>query len=187
MEMIAARQVPLSQLRVAEWNPNQATDATIAKIRNSIEQFGFVENLVARQHPSEKGAFEVLSGNHRLEILRELGVKKVQVVIVEVDDARARILAQTLNRTRGRDDPLIYRRLIDDLLQVLPIGDITSLLPEDERSLENVLGTLEAPEIEIPEVWGVIVDCRDEGEEQELLERFRSEGRECRQLLVRAA
>jgi ParB family transcriptional regulator, chromosome partitioning protein len=64
-----------------------------------------VENLVARPHPDEAGAFEVVSGNHRLLLYLELGMETAPCHVVELDDARARILAQTLNRTRDEDDP----------------------------------------------------------------------------------
>jgi hypothetical protein len=100
--------ISLARLRAAPWNANRVSGATLAKIRRSIEEFGLVENLVARPHPDKTDVLEVISGNHRLEILRELGHSEAPVVIVELDDALARILAQTLNRTRGKDDPLAY-------------------------------------------------------------------------------
>src|SRR4051812_9987284 len=108
--------IALGLLRPAAWNANRVSRATRAKIRRSIEEFGVVENLVARRHPDEDGLLEVISGNHRLEILGELGHSEAPVVVVTLDDAHARILAQTLNRTRGKDDPLAYRQLLEELL-----------------------------------------------------------------------
>ena len=108
--------IPLTRLRAAPWNANRVSAATLAKVRRSIEEFGVVENLVARPHPGEADLLEVISGNHRLEILRELGHATVPVVVVALDDAHARILAQTLNRTRGKDDPVAYRRVLEELL-----------------------------------------------------------------------
>ena len=87
----------------------------LAKIRRSIERFGVVENLVARPHPKLKGSFEVLSGNHRLRLLHELGYRSAPVVLVRLDDAR--LLAQTLNRTRGTDNPEAYARLLELMRQ----------------------------------------------------------------------
>src|SRR5256885_12668280 len=89
----AAGQVALEILVEADWNANRVSKATLAKVRRSIERFGFVENLVARPHPVEPGRFEVLSGNHRLRVLRELGYERAPVVVVELDDAQARLLA----------------------------------------------------------------------------------------------
>src|SRR3954453_10634876 len=97
-------EISLACLVEAEWNANRVSPGLLAKLRRSLEQFGVVENLVARPHPVEAGCYEVLSGNHRLRLLADLGFETAPVVLVELDDARARLLAQTLNRTRGKDD-----------------------------------------------------------------------------------
>src|SRR2546423_9269887 len=91
-----SRRLPLSLLVEAPWNASRVPPATLRRIRRSLERFGVVENLVARPHPAQAGAFEVLSGNHRLRLLRELGHRAAPVVVVELDDAQARVLAQTL-------------------------------------------------------------------------------------------
>ena len=36
----------------------------------------------------------------------------------------------------------------------------------------------------VPEVWQVVVECRDEGEQRELFERMRGEGRRVRLLVL---
>src|SRR3954451_20280089 len=113
---LEVRQLPRELLCEASWNANRVPAALLAKVRRSIEEFGVVENLVARPHPAQTGRFEVLSGNHRLRVLRELGLATAPVVVVELADAEARLLAQTLNRTRGSDDATAYARLLEEVL-----------------------------------------------------------------------
>src|SRR6187200_2008559 len=93
-EDMQTKEIPIDLLAEADWNANHVPPALLAKLRHSLERFGIVENLVARPHPERTGCFEVLSGNHRLRLLRELGYVSAPVVVVELDDARARLLAQ---------------------------------------------------------------------------------------------
>jgi ParB-like chromosome segregation protein Spo0J len=134
-----AKSIPLELLVEAPWNANRVPAALLAKVRQSLVQFGVVENLVARRHPSDAGKYEVVSGNHRLRVLRELGHPSAPVVVVELDDARARVLAQTLNRTRGADDPQAYARLLEEVLAELDVEEVTTLLPESEATIDQAL------------------------------------------------
>ena len=93
-------ELPIEHLREAEWNPNIMDEAMLGRLKESIGRFGMVQNLVARAMGD--GTYEVLSGNQRLRVLREMGIMSVPCVLVKVDDARARLLAQALNRVQGR-------------------------------------------------------------------------------------
>ena len=137
-----SREIALDCLVEAPWNANRVPTGLMVKLRRSIKKFGVVENLVARPHPTVKGSFEVLSGNHRLRLLHELGYEHAPVVVVELDDAQARLLAQALNRTRGSDDPKAYALLIEEVLADLDISEVTDLLPETEATIFGVLREL---------------------------------------------
>ena len=155
---LQAQMVPLSLLRQAEWNANRVPERTLVKIRRSIEEFGFVENLVARPHPDCDGTYEVLSGNHRLELLREMGIEEAPTVIIDVDEAQAMILAQTLNRTRGqKDDPASYAFMLETVLGSLGIEKALELLPETRWSIEQALyGASPRPKISMSDRFGMV-------------------------------
>jgi DNA modification methylase len=134
---LTVEQIPIEELHNASWNANRVPEDVLAKVRRSITDFGVVENLVARERP--EGGYEVISGNHRLGIYREMGITKAPVHVVDVDDAHARILAQTLNRTRGQDDAEAYAQLLTDVLAEMDIADVLAYLPESEKSLTQAL------------------------------------------------
>lgn len=141
----------LSLLLPAEWNANRVPPATMAKIRRSIERFGLVENLVARPHPNAPGKYEVVSGNHRLQLCGELGIDPAPVVVADLDDAEARLLAQALNRTRGQDDPQAYGRLLEEILASRGRGDVLELLPETDSSIDRALSALRVRDLDDPD------------------------------------
>ena len=51
-----------------------------------------------------------------LILYRERGMEAAPCYVVDLDDAGARVLAQTLNRIRGEDDPEKKARLIEEVL-----------------------------------------------------------------------
>ena len=123
IELRDAQRLPIARIHKAPWNANVANPKTIAKVRRSLERYGSVENSVVRPmwcvgartqadvsarkvaQMEPPSSFETLSGNHRLGIYQEAGLTEVPCVVVELPDSEARMLAQTLNRTRGEDDP----------------------------------------------------------------------------------
>lgn len=124
----------LDQLREAPWNPNQMDQRMLARLRESIGRFGLVENLVVR--PLPEGGYEVLSGNQRLKVLCEAGFSHAPCLVVDLDDARARLLAQALNRIQGEDDLGLRAELMRQVLKTIPEAQVLTILPETADSLK---------------------------------------------------
>ena len=142
--------IPLHLLHEAPWNPNVADAGLLAKLRRSIERFGVIENLVVRPLGD---AYEVLSGNQRLEVYRGLGAAAAPCVVVEVDDAQAKLLAQVLNRTRGEDDLGLKGSLMRDLADTLGPETVIALLPETQESLAALSNLGQVDMAEHLEAW----------------------------------
>jgi len=130
------RHIPLHLLHPASWNPNVMSQELLDKLRRSVEEFGLVENLVVRRN---QDGYEVLSGNQRLKVYRELGLETAPCVVVDLPDAQARLLAQVLNRTRGEDDLGLKASLLRQLRESLDLEELSRYLPEGPRELEALL------------------------------------------------
>ena len=129
----------LDRLSEAPWNPNRMEPPLMAMLHSSVQRFGLTGVLVVR--PVGDELYEVLSGNQRLKILRDLGWETAPCVVVDVTDAEARLLAQTLNRLHGSDDLGLKAELLEAVLGKLSQEEVLSLLPESTASLQ-ALGSL---------------------------------------------
>jgi ParB family chromosome partitioning protein len=128
-------ELPIEVLKEASWNVNQPNEAMLQRLRSSIQQFGFVQNLVVR-HLGD--GYEVLSGNQRLKLLREFNIAKVPCVIVNLDDAHARLFAQALNHIHGDDDLGLRAELIREVLKTIPEQEVLTVLPDTMVGLKGM-------------------------------------------------
>jgi ParB family chromosome partitioning protein len=144
-------ELPISQLRPAVWNSNEVEPEMMARLRESMTRFGLVENLVAR--PNGDGTYEVLSGNHRFQVLIELGVETVPCVVVDLDDAQARLLAQAMNHIRGEDNPGLRAEVLRQVLDSVPQYEVLRLLPETADGLQALVNLCEEDLATQLEAW----------------------------------
>ena len=137
--------LPVEQLREAPWNPNQMDRAMLERLRKSISRYGLVENLVVRPLGGD-GTYEVLSGNHRLQVLQEMVQRTAPCAVVDLSDHHAQLLAQALNHIGGEDDLGLRAELVRRLLESLRRENVLELLPETVDSL-TALASLGQDEI----------------------------------------
>jgi ParB family chromosome partitioning protein len=126
-------ELPLAALTEASWNANKMDGSMMIHLRESIRRYGLVENLVVRPLGER---YEVLSGNQRLEVIRELGFETGICVVVELGDNEAKLLSQALNHIHGTDDLGLRAEIMRDLMKKLDAQEIMLLLPETASSLQ---------------------------------------------------
>ena len=117
-------QLPLENLRESPWNANVMDEPILSRLRQSIERFGLVGPLVVR--PIGDCCYETVGGGQRLAIARQLGFDDVPCVVVDADDAEARLLSQCLNRIAGEDDLGVKAELIREVLEAVPQDQVIS-------------------------------------------------------------
>lgn len=126
--------LPIEQLVPAPWNPNCMDAAGKSRLMESLSRYGQVEPLVVR--PMAPWRYEVINGNQRLDVLRDMGMSMVPCVVVDLGDADAMLLAEALNTIKGNDDLGIKAALLKKVLATVPEDRILSLLPETAKSLQ---------------------------------------------------
>ncbi|PVV82979.1 ParB/RepB/Spo0J family partition protein [Dehalogenimonas alkenigignens] len=142
--------LPIAVLTAAPWNPNHLDEAGFERLKNSLSRYALVQPLVVRPI---QGLYEVLSGNQRLRVLTDLSIDPVPCVVVELDDAEAKLLAQALNGLHGTDDLALKGALLKEILSAIPESEVLSLLPETSDSLNSLSTINEGTLAEHLEAW----------------------------------
>ena len=131
--------VPIGDLRPDPANPRRIDEAELEALTRSIEQFGFIDPVIARREDQR-----VIGGHQRLLAARRLGLETVPVIFVDLDDHHAHLLNLALNRISGTWDEQLLARLLADLAEVPDLDLSLSGFGDDE--VKTLLRTLDARE-----------------------------------------
>ena len=145
-------------------------------LKGILADIGYADALLVRELPD--GSLQLLDGHLRAETTPN---QQVPVLVLDLNDAEADKLLATLDPLAALADTDQTR--LDDLLAQIETENVA--VQEFLRSLtdENggtAAGSLNVPEVEIPEVYQILVTCRDEDEQREVFEQLTRDGRRCR-------
>lgn len=102
--------VDVSKIKYAPYNPRKISPETLEKLKQSIETFGYVEPIIVN-----KRTMHVVGGNQRLRALRELKIKEVQAVMVDLDIEHEKVLNIALNKIAGEWDIEKLQQLLSEM------------------------------------------------------------------------
>ncbi len=95
--------VPINQLRLSEYNPRKWDKEAIKHLKASIKKYGFVDPVIANSASERKGV--VIGGHFRLSIAKEIGIKEIPVVYLNIPDLeKEKELNLRLNKNTGEFD-----------------------------------------------------------------------------------
>jgi ParB-like chromosome segregation protein Spo0J len=138
MEQITYQDIPLSLIVPHPENSNFMNAETTKKLRQHIERTGRYEPLTVRSHAKEEGKFQVINGHNRLRVLRALNYQTAHCVVWNLDNDQTRLYLATLNRLSGSDVPERRAALLGNLLATFDINELTALLPDDRKQIEEL-------------------------------------------------
>ena len=130
--------VPVGKIVPNTWNSNKQSDFMFEKEKASIRKFGFIDPCTLRTHPTKRGMFEMIDGEHRLRAAIELGYEDIPCIdLGKLPDAEARALSDILNNLGGEDDPLLKADLLKKVIEAG--GDLKDLLPYGDDELKALI------------------------------------------------
>lgn len=135
--------VNIDTLIPAEYNPRIELKPGMPeyeKLKNSIQEFGYVEPIIVNDKTGR-----VIGGHQRINVLKNLGYKEVEVVHVDLDEAHEKALNVALNKISGNWDA----EKLEDLLRDINLN--TDLDVEftgfDSAELDTIFsGSVDLPE-----------------------------------------
>ena len=81
---ISIVEVPLNQLRPADYNPRKWDSEAVESLKQSIKSFGVVDPIIVNSAPNRQGV--IIGGHFRFHVVKELGFKEIPVVYINIPD-----------------------------------------------------------------------------------------------------
>lgn len=103
--------VNINELISPEYNPRQITDEEMEKLKNSINEFGYISPIIVNKHNNH-----IVGGNQRCLALKQLGYTMIDVIYInEPDINKEKALNIRLNNLSGEWDKNKLQNILDDL------------------------------------------------------------------------
>ena len=131
----------INDLIAAEYNPRQMTAEQVQALTDSIKRFGLVDPIIINRHKDRENI--IIGGHQRVRIARELGIKTVPCVELELDPIAERELNIRLNKNTGEWD-------WDALANYFDVGELCEW-GFDEAELLKDIGLDRVEDIEVDE------------------------------------
>ncbi|QGJ71052.1 ParB domain-containing protein [Planctomycetales bacterium 10988] len=175
------RTMPANQLMPHPHNWRGHPPVQRQAMQQVLQEIGIAGAVLARK--DEEGRVHLIDGHLRTELLGEM---EIPVLLLDVDETEAAKLLLSFDPITGlaESDPA----LISELIASLPEEDRAfaesfEKLITDNSSTEQ-LPEMSCPEVSVPAVYQVLVECEDEAAQREIYERMRQEGYRCRVLTL---
>jgi hypothetical protein len=177
------RRVRASELRPNARNWRTHPAAQRDALRGILAEVGYADALLVRE--LEDQTLELIDGHLRAETTPDA---MVPVLVLDVTPEEADKLLLTL-------DPLAALAGVDETQLTHLLTTTTFASPHLEQLLDGLardaagtcdelLAADERPEVEIPELFQVVVQCESEADQEALFTRMRAEGYRCRVLTL---
>lgn len=145
----------VKELNPAPYNPRKWSEDAIAQLTESIKSFGLVDPILVNGATDRKNV--VIGGHFRLKVAKDLGIKEVPVVYIDIPDIeREKELNVRLNKNLGDWDYELLAEFDETLLSTIgfdseeidAIFDLVADVPET-FDLEKELNKLDISKITV--------------------------------------
>jgi len=138
----------IDSLIFAEYNPRQLTKDQYKHLKDSIDRFGLVDPIIVNSNIDRKNI--IVGGHQRVKVAKDMNIKQVPVLEVDLTYDRERELNVRLNANTGEWDTDILANMFElDELQDWGFDDIDLKIDDvklDEEEKPKKDKMIECPE-----------------------------------------
>lgn len=140
-------QIPVSMIIPNPEQPRKIfTDSELGELTNSIREFGVLQPLLVKKAEGKK--FILIAGERRLRAAKLAGLSRVPVIIKELQEPEAALIALVENVQREDlnflEEAKAYKKLMDDFN--LTQGEIAKRVSKQQSTISNKIRILSLPE-----------------------------------------
>tara|TARA_R100000734_G_scaffold19098_2_gene18077 strand:+ start:333 stop:986 length:654 start_codon:yes stop_codon:yes gene_type:complete len=133
--------IDVNQLVKADWNYKEDDKELSKKLKKNIEEEGIIQNLIVRELGDK---YEVVNGNHRLDVMNDLGITKVHVYNYgKISKNKAMEVAIKTNETAFKTNALKLGETFSELTKEYDIDYLADSLPFKKQEITNMIELLE--------------------------------------------
>ena len=162
----------IADLIPAPYNPRQSTAKQEKHLKESLEKFGMVEPIIFNKQTGY-----IVGGHFRVRELKKLGIKEIECVIVDLNEADEKELNIRLNANTGSWD-------WDTLANDWDVVDLEAWGLEIPQFDEGNDEDLEDLSDKIKSMFVIEVICKDEQEQEKTYNKLIEQNYECRLLTL---
>lgn len=162
----------IADLIPAPYNPRQSTAKQEKHLKESLEKFGLVEPIIFNKQTGY-----IVGGHFRVRELKKLGIKEIECVIVDLNEADEKELNIRLNANTGSWD-------WDTLANDWDVVDLEAWGLEIPQFDEGNDEDLEDLSDKIKSMFKIEVICKDEQEQEKTYNKLIEQNYECRLLTL---
>jgi DNA modification methylase len=154
---LKVEQVAIERLVPADYNPRHWPDAARAQLTASLDEFGFMQPIVANSNPERMGI--VIGGNFKLSIAKTKGLKTLPVVWVNLTLEKEKALNLRLNKNQGEFDDALLAQFDPALLAGVGFSS---------KELDKIFGDGDDDDFDADKEAAAIVPTSKQGDVYEL-------------------
>jgi hypothetical protein len=174
----AHRRVRAGDLVPHELNFRLHPEKQRAALQALYHEVGFARSLLAYELPD--GRLKLIDGHLRRELDPEM---LVDVEVLDLSDAEARTLLLSIDPLAALAETNVEAHARLRELTPSRSAAINALWDAAQHSLAQAKAVLDQAAQPVREQFLILVECRDEQHQAELLQKFHSEGLSCKALL----